>query len=89
MKLPEIVGEEIDQRILPNYADGHNTAEMIYDIVLEQVNFTFYAITELETDPYSEDDNRQLIDCYWATPHNKQMIIDYIEKAWESWEVSE
>lgn len=93
MKLPDLVGEEIEQLILPVYADGYNTAEMIYENVLDVKIAIVDSIEDykaLGMEFYSnEDENQQLIDCYWLAPHNKQTIIDYIEKAWKDWEEPE
>lgn len=90
MKLPDLVGEYIDQNVLPELADGYATAEIIYEIVLDRVKGVVFLIEDFGAEAYAaHHDNQQLIDCYWNTPHNKQTIIDYIEKAWESWEVSE
>lgn len=88
MELPDLVREYIDDRVLPDYANGYNTAEVIYDIVLDLTNerFKLIEISGVERVYKSYADEEQLVDCYWATPHNKQTIIDYIEKAWKSWE---
>lgn len=84
MILPELVAEYIDDEILPNQADGHNSAGKIYEIILdESTNF----IDELESD--LENEEKILISCYCAIGRNKETIIDYIEKAWESWEEEE
>ena len=36
MKLPDLVREYIDDRVLPDYANGYNTAEVIYDDIWEE-----------------------------------------------------
>ena len=77
MRLPELVAEYIDDEILPNYADGHNSAEKIYEIILdESINF----IEGLASGP--EDEEKILISCYCATGSNKETIIDYITDVW-------
>lgn len=88
MELPDLVREYIDDSVLPDYANGYNTAEVIYDIVLDLTNgrFKLIEISGVERVYKSYADEEQLVDCYWATLHNKQTIIDYIEKAWEWWE---
>lgn len=93
MKLPDLVGEYIDQNILPNFANGYNTAEMIYEEVLDLVIATTDSIEDyknLGMELYSDEDgDQQLIDCYWIASHNKQTIVDYIEEAWKDWEEPE
>ena len=78
MRLPELVAEYIDDVILPNHADGHNSAEKIYSIILDEAT---EFIDGLESG--LENEEKILISCYCAIGRNKETIIDYIEQAWE------
>lgn len=85
MRVPLEVGEYIDQEILPKFADGYNTAEVIYEDVLETLYRDVLDGIPEHLNIYVDLESEKLVSDYWMAPKNKQAIIDYIEDAWKDW----
>ena len=84
--MPELVAEYIEENVLPTYADGHNTAEMIADIMIDEALSRLvkekYDITAYM--PFNQD--LSVLDSWVVRGSHKKVIIGYIQAVFDSWE---
>lgn len=82
---PELIREWIDNDVLPDYANGYNTAIDITDVVLEEA----IERLDLETSDinfYEKNIYDPLIDSWLVTGNHKKEVVDYIQSVFDSWE---
>ena len=83
---PTEIGDYIDEIILPSYANGFNTAEMIAS------SMVYNALSRLEIanvnhlEYYQKHSSTALIDSFIGAGINKKILVAYIQTAFDSWE---
>lgn len=83
---PVEIAEYIDEIILPEYADGKNTAEMI------AIAMKYNALSRLELalrdhiEYYRKYADTALIDTYIAVGINQKILVAYIQTVFDGWE---
>lgn len=82
---PVIIREWIDSEVLPEYANGHNTAEQI------TINLCVNARDRLDlenenSDFYTKTPEDPLIDSWLLTGSHDIVVTNYIQAAFDSWE---
>lgn len=86
-KVPDIIAEWIDQTVLPDLADGHHTAEQIWDEVHEECSNRIEQEKEGVEYRFPEGD-QPLIDSWMLILHHKTPFIDCVQSIFDSWEES-
>lgn len=87
--IPDMIAEWIDEDVLPSKADGEHTAEQIYEECYEEcedgIDDEKEGIYRYEYGNY----NTQLIDSWMVLKHHKNLFVEYVQNAFDSWEESE
>lgn len=81
-KVPELVGEWIDEEVLPELADGTRTARQIVLILHREAE---KRLNE-EMDDTSKVYNLSLIDSWVVTGLHLSYLYEYIRYVFDSWE---
>nr|DAH80646.1 MAG TPA: ubiquinol-cytochrome C reductase [Caudoviricetes sp.] len=68
---------------MPSKADGWHSAEQIYE---EQYDECKERVENEKEGVYSSKCNESLIDSWMMLDHHKYMFVDYVQKAFDSWE---
>ena len=82
---PKDVADFIDNEVLPEYADGLNTAESVTDFMIDEA---IYRLRILEIDCtayYHLHAKFSLIDPYIALNQNRKILVAYIQTVFDSW----
>ncbi|WP_395149710.1 hypothetical protein ACF3OA_13290 [Enterococcus thailandicus] len=82
---PEEVAEFINNEVLPEYADGINSAKMIAN---QMVDDAIVRLNLAEIDCivyYAQYSNVALIDSYIVQSHNLKIIRAYIQTVFDNW----
>lgn len=82
---PEEVAEFINNEVLPEYADGINSAKMIAN---QMVDDAIIRLNLAEIDCivyYAQYSNVALIDSYIVQSHNLKIIRAYIQTVFDNW----
>jgi len=82
---PEDVAEFIDNEVLPEYADGFNTAENVADFMIDEA-IDRLRILEIDcTTYYNLYAKIALIDPYITLSQNRKILVAYIQTVFDNW----
>ena len=84
---PEEVGEFISEVVLPEYADGVRTSEMIANAMVSDAmeRLEINSVDHLEY--YRLHPSTALIDPFIVEINNKEIIIAYIQTVFDGWAI--
>lgn len=83
---PDEVAEYIDETILPEYADGKNTAEMIVSTMIYNSTSRIEVASIDMIKYYQLYGHLALIDFFVGATLNRKVLIAYIQSAFDSWD---
>ncbi|EOI53412.1 hypothetical protein [Enterococcus gilvus] len=83
---PPEVGEYIDEKILPEYANGKNTAKMIANSMAQDALERLNLKHENHIEYYKLYSDLALIDPYISAKVNRCILVGYIQTIFDEWE---
>ncbi|MBO1298941.1 MULTISPECIES: hypothetical protein [Enterococcus] len=82
---PEDVAEFIDNEVLPEYADGLNTAENVADFMIDEA-IDRLRMLEIDCAAYHRLHAKvALIDPYIALSQNRKILVAFIQTVFDNW----